>query len=287
MDTGRYTGHVVVGTDGSSAADRALDVAARAATLRGLPLTLLLTVPPGRTPTTDLGGETAHAGLLERGRAMLDASALRLGAEYPQLSVATDLLASDAAAALVGASRSATVTVIGARGRNLGLLAQLLGGTADAVLTHAQGPVLVVPETANPQATGPVLVGIDESDEAHAALRPAFESASLRGVSLEGVCAWDLYPADLDYFDPAGMGALEQAVAAAVEAAGKDFPDVPNSARVERGRPASILVAASERASLVAVGSRGRGGFRGLLLGSVSREVARSAKCPVLVVRAA
>lgn len=285
MNTGRYQGQIVVGTDGSAAADRALDVAARAASLRSLPLTLLLAVPPGRTPTTDFGSTSMVNGLLDRGRAALDDSANRLCAAYPHLSVDTDLMAADAAAALVGASQSAELVVVGARGRNLPLVTQLLGGTADAVITHAHGPVLVVPATADPLAEGPVVIGADESHESQAALRPAFESAALRGVDVLALCAWDLHPADAEFFDERALGALEQAVAATVSAMADEFPGVEATTKLVRGRPASVLVEASEHASLVAVGSRGFGGFRGLLLGSVSREVARAAKCPVLVVR--
>ena len=103
MANDRFAGHVVVGTDGSRAASRAVEVAAGAAALRGLKLTLLLAVPPARTPTSQLGGETLVAGLSERGRSVLDELAGRLQASHPTLAISTDLVIADAAAALVEA----------------------------------------------------------------------------------------------------------------------------------------------------------------------------------------
>lgn len=149
-----------------------------------------------------------------------------------------------------------------------------------------------------------IVVGIDGSDASRAALRFALEEARLRGASVRAVCAWEV-PLDqampgpvlgglpLEYGIPieelrdlarreAGI-VLDQAVAAtSEEAAGIDVRAEP----VE-GAAARVLIeaAAAEDVELLVVGSRGHGGFAGLLLGSVGQACAHHARCPVAVIR--
>lgn len=285
MSTNHYADHVVVGTDGSHAAGRALDVAGRAASLRKAPLTLLLSVAPPRLTATEFGSTELIDRMRERGEATVAQAAARVREAYPQLEVTTEVVIADAAAALVDATRSARLTVVGARGKNSSRTAQVLGGTSDIVITHAEGPVMVVPETADPMATGPAVVGVDASTDSTIALRLAFESAALRQVALVAVCVWDLNPADFEYFDAGGLDPLLQRVTETVEGVHADYPDVQVETKLLRGATAAVLLEESRHASLMVVGSRGLGGFVGLLLGSTSREVTRRAGCPVLVAR--
>lgn len=154
-----------------------------------------------------------------------------------------------------------------------------------------------------------IVVGIDDSPSSEHALRWAVEEARIRGTTLRVLSAWEFPFAptpdtDTDTDTDAGAGAasgghaddlvprapsLEQTaldeLAAAVTNAGGDPHSAAVSMRVVHGSPVRVLLDAAKDADLLVVGSRGRGGFSGLLLGSVSRECARRATCPVVVVR--
>lgn len=138
-----------------------------------------------------------------------------------------------------------------------------------------------------------IVVGVDGSEGSIAALRWALEEAQLRGAEVEAVHAWEVPvpalmldgvvppPPDVDY-----VGEAREAVERSIkEAAGGGDPSVKVKVSVPNGPPASSLVQASDGADLLVVGSRGRGGFAGLLLGSVSQQCAHHATCPVVIVR--
>jgi len=136
-----------------------------------------------------------------------------------------------------------------------------------------------------------VVVGIDGSDGSQRALRWAVEEAGRRGAELEVVHVWHLpyaggYPyfagaIDLGVFENDARAILDRAVATV------DATAVPAVEPVlVQGGAAWALVEAAKGADLLVVGSRGRGGFAGLLLGSVSQHVAAHAPCPVVVVPA-
>lgn len=143
-----------------------------------------------------------------------------------------------------------------------------------------------------------IVVGVDDSPSAKRALRWAIEEARLRGAALSVVSAWEFpfAPAadapsavhDDDDLLPR-VPTLEQSalgeLAAAVTDAGGDPEDAAVGMRVVRGSPVRVLLDAAKDADLLVVGSRGRGGFTGLLLGSVSGDCVRHAACPVVVVR--
>jgi nucleotide-binding universal stress UspA family protein len=138
-----------------------------------------------------------------------------------------------------------------------------------------------------------IVVGIDGSDHSKKALRWALDEAQLRGASLEVVFAWMLpvyatgygfAPGDL--IDPKilGDGAAEQLDQAVTEVAGA-MTDLKISRKTVEGMAAQVLVEEAEGADLLVVGSRGHGGFAGLLLGSVSQQCAQHASCPVVIIR--
>ncbi len=137
------------------------------------------------------------------------------------------------------------------------------------------------------QARGRIVVGVDGSKASMDALRWAARQASLTDVDLETVIAWQLPVSSGEYAIGVGIDWEENArktmndvVDHAHLAAGQ-----PASRRVVDGHPAQVLIDASAGAELLVVGSRGHGGFVGMLLGSVSEHVCAHASCPVLVVR--
>lgn len=136
-----------------------------------------------------------------------------------------------------------------------------------------------------------IVVGIDGSEPALKALGWAAEQARLTGASLEVVWAWAYPPSAIVPGAPAlpippeEMDALVQAeVDRVIEATLGADPDVDIATTIGRGDPASELLERSRHADLLVVGTRGMGGFKGLLLGSVSQHVLHHAACPVVVV---
>lgn|SRR5690348_9602040 len=132
-----------------------------------------------------------------------------------------------------------------------------------------------------------IVVGVDGSDESKVALRWARRIARAEGASIDAVAAWE-FPATIgwgavpDGYDP--RADVEKCLTEAVdEVFGAARPPGMRIAALE-GDPARVLLTASEGALMLVVGSRGHGGFMGLLLGSVSAKVAEHATCPVLVV---
>jgi nucleotide-binding universal stress UspA family protein len=139
------------------------------------------------------------------------------------------------------------------------------------------------------RAQGRIVVGVDGSTGAAAALRWAVTEAAVRGASIEAVCAWHFpVPVGLPYADAQTLASvdLETAARAELASAVESGPSsgVPIEQRVVFGHAAEQLLTAAEGADLLVVGSRGRGGFAGLLLGSVSRQCAEHARCPVVIV---
>ena len=140
-----------------------------------------------------------------------------------------------------------------------------------------------------------IVVGVDQSEGARAALRFALEEAKLRRATLRVVHAWQYgyigatgvegaYPALGGDIKELRAGA-ETALAETLRESIPEADTVEIERRVVEGRPAAVLVAESRDADLLVVGSRGHGGFTGLLLGSVSQQCAHHAACPVVIVR--
>jgi nucleotide-binding universal stress UspA family protein len=194
-----------------------------------------------------------------------------------------------AAAVLLAETQTAAMVVLASRGLG-GFSGMLVGSVAVQVSAHGQCPVVVVKgEWGRP---GPVVVGVDGSPAGGRAVGFAFEFASFAGLPLTAVQAYrfpvtgepgDMLPLvyDVDQLAEEEAAVLGEALAGWRER----FPDVPVRSAVTRARPARALVDASEQAGIVVVGSRGRGGFTGLLLGSVSHAVLHHASCPVAIVR--
>lgn len=181
------------------------------------------------------------------------------------------------------------MVVVGSRGRGP-LARSLLGSVSSSLIRYSHCPVAVIhdedPLMPHP-AQAPVLVGIDGSPVSELATAVAFEEASRRGVELIAMHVWsDVEVNDFPAIDwPAMKPAAEEILAERLAGWQERYPDVIVQRVVECDHPTYHLVRQSELAQLVIVGSHGRGGFAGMLLGSVSAAVAHSARMPVIVAR--
>ncbi|MEP7160631.1 MAG: universal stress protein [Dermatophilaceae bacterium] len=192
---------------------------------------------------------------------------------------------------LIEASEDAYLVVVGSKPRR-GLARLALGRTAHATTAHCACPVVVIREGARIGADGPVLVATDGSAGSRAAVERAAAEAVERTTGLVVLTTWFLEMVDGYVVTTPGTddwNQIEQRYRSLVDgdvaAARRAHPDLQIEVRVERGPTAPTVVAAAADVDLLVIGSRGRGGFRGMLLGSVSQQVVESADCPVMVVR--
>jgi nucleotide-binding universal stress UspA family protein len=284
---------VVVGIDGSEQALVAARWAAGEAARRKLPLRLLhaFTVPIMGVPAYGVPPDLSE-GLRVAGHAALEAALREINAIHPDLQVSADLVNADPRPALVEASAEASLTVVGTRGGGR-IPEVVLGSVALHVASHGRSPVAVISQKAGEPTTGAVVLGVDGSGTSEAAIAYAFEEADRRRATLDAVLVWD----DLalrGYGGTAEIGQLEDeeehAVLGEQLAGWRDkYPDVQVRQVILRGRPADALLQFGAQLlagpQLVVVGSRGRGGLSGLLLGSTSQSLICHAQWPVVVVR--
>ena len=284
---------IVVGIDDSPAARVALQWAAHDAELRKIPLTLVHAISPEvstwlRTPLP--------AGVMrwqqDHGRRLVD-EGLKLVEEVSQhggpAGIHTEILSSGAVPTLINLSKDAEMLVAGSQGSGR-WPGRLLGSVSAALLRHAHCPVAIVHEedlsTPTP-VQAPVLAGIDGSPASELATAIAFDEASRRQVGLVALHAWS----DLDVTEwpgidwPATQSMAEEVLAERLAGWQEQYPDVQVTRIVVQAQPARQIVQQSEKAQLVVVGNRGRGGFAGLLVGSVGETVAQMARVPVIVAR--
>jgi nucleotide-binding universal stress UspA family protein len=290
---------VVAGLDGSGADRQVARWAAAEAMRRCVLLRLVHAVNVG--PYTPATGYIPPQGLFEaledEGRRWLLAAKAEIGAAYPALPVEVGIQAGHPVEVLIARSEQAGLVVLGSSGAG-GLTGALAGSTALALAAHGRCPVAVVRGPAPgevPPEEGPVVVGVDGSPAGDAAVAIAFEEASLRGTHLLAVHAWTGFESDSEY-DTAKRFADDwtsihtherQVLAERLAGWQEKYPDVEVRRLVARQRPAPCLLRYATDARLLVVGSRGRGGFTGMLLGSTSRTLIQHATCPVIVARPA
>lgn len=290
-------GAVVVALDGSAADGPVVDWAADEAARLGAPLRLVSVVDPGvqLTPYEVLAtGSPSLAEHLEQGaRQVLDRAAERVRDGHPGLDVATAVPWGPPAAAVVRLSTDALRLVVGAPARGR-LERILLGSVALPVVAHARCPVAVVPADTEVVPPRRIVVGVDGSSPSAHAVAVALQTADLCTASVTCVLGWNVEVHEGVVVTEPGSErwvAVEQRYAALVhdlvDPLAARHPDVVVDVVVRHGAPSRVLadVAAELHADLLVVGSRGRGGFTGLLLGSVSRKIVQHAGRVVLVVR--
>lgn len=286
---------IVVGYDGSVGGRDALAFAAEAATPRSAPVHLLHAWLPRQQPVAyTFGAPGGRPGSPEAvGRTVLADGVDRLKGVWPGLDATPILVRGTAAEALLERADGAQMLVVGSRGLG-GFAGLLLGSTSLHVAGHAACPVVVVRPAAPDEAPGPeagrVVVGLDGSPAATTALGFGFEQASARHIGLTAVFSLASQGARSD----AGLSVLDLLVVDAETGTAmldatladwqKKYPDVDVRTRVEPGHAVRALVEASTGAALLVVGSRGLGGLRSLVLGSVSHGVLHHAHVPVAVV---
>lgn len=288
---------VVVGVDGTEGSARAVRVALQEAAVLGDALRVVhvfATTPyvgavPGYgydlPPVSTLGGEVWAKELVEE--AVREA---RAGAPVPGVSIVADAEPGDAGTELVRASTLADLLVVGAR-RHGTLASVVIGSASNHVLHHAQCPVLVVPSGPGPvRPWHRVVVGVDGSDCGDAALRWAAARASAHGCPLLVVHTWQLVT-NPDWFgevpiDVSQYGEqIEDWLQVHVREVLGDRPDLPVEVRAVRDDTAAGLLSSAGPDDLLVIGSRGRGGFASLVLGSVALQCAHHARSAVAVLR--
>jgi len=281
---------ILIGVDGSDSAERAIQWAAHEADLHGWDLTALLAwgylnqyhADPEAGFDPDYTFHDADAALtafVERalGPERSEMVTRRTACELP-------------AVALLDPAIEPDLLVVGARGLG-GFKGLLLGSVGQHCLHHTTRPIAIIRDTArDPDPIERIIVGIDGSETSRRALRWAIEEARLRQAAVVVIHAWHLpyvggYPYTAGTFDPTPFAeAARETLDGVVD--GTDVTGLPNPPErvLHLGDPARGILTAAEDATLAVVGSRGLGGFSGLLLGSVGHHVAHHAPCPVVII---
>ena len=288
---------VVVAVDGSDASKQAVRWAANAANKRGIPLRLAssYTMPQflyaeGMVPPQELFDDLQAEALEKINEARDIAHEVA-----PEIKIGHTIAEGSPIDMLLEMSPDATMIVMGSRGLG-GLSGMDMGSVSGAVVSHAKCPVVVVREDSavnEDTKYGPVVVGVDGSEVSQQATEYAFAEAEARGAELVAVHTWMDMQVQASL---AGLAAAQQQwdeverqqtdmlierLAPLVE----KYPSVTVKKIITRDRPVRALAEASENAQLLVVGSHGRGGFKGVILGSTSRALLQSAPCPMMVVR--
>ncbi len=285
---------VVVGIDGSVPSYAAVSWAAREAKLHHCPLRLV----------SALGAVSPHGDLrlppryfADRDRAVHDHLAVAAAIAHTTdtsttvTEITTDVLEGAERPALIEESKSARMVVVGSRG--LGHVSAVLAGSvAVALAAHAHSPVVVIHgQTGQTSGVGNVVVGVDGTENGVPALEAAFTEAALRGTRVVAVHTWSQFAVSSAYCDELDMewdevDVAERAVLAEALAGWSErYPEVPVTRAVVRGNAAGTLRDRAVGAELLVVGTRGRGGFEGMVLGSTSATLLHSAQCPIMIVR--
>ncbi len=285
---------IVVGVDTSAAGRDALRWALREAVARTLPVTAVRAwTIPAMEISYPLGmavdglGQHAHTAAEQ-----LLAEEVKLATEEvpgaDAVEVRTAALMGASAQVVLDAAQDAELVVVGSRGAGP-LSRAVLGSVSSSVLHHATCPVVVVPEGGGRSgAPARVVVGVDHSPESYAALQVAVEQTRRSGAVLVPVLVQDpvqmgeVLTTWVDDQQERHANAVDDLRRAAADAGADGLRVVPE---VATGQAGAALRSHTGPDDLLVVGSRGRGGFTGLLLGSTSTQVAQHAVCPVMVVR--
>jgi nucleotide-binding universal stress UspA family protein len=296
---------VVVGIDGSPGSRQALVHALLAAARRGGDLDVVSTYAielyyVGGAPLDVPDVASVRDDQRERARAVVE----EVLAEVPvsgvpgirDVAVTLHVSAGPPAQALLDRAEGAALLVVGSRGRGA-VRSAVLGSVALHCVTHAPCPVVVVHPAPVVRQPPRVVVGIDGSEGSRAALAAAIDEAARMGGEVEAVATYapadswtDLATIAVPSHEQIVEGLQERTrklvdeVLAEREVAEGAAAEIAVRAEVFQGPAADVLVDRAGAADLLVVGSRGRGAFRGLLLGSVALHCAMHAPCPVLVV---
>jgi nucleotide-binding universal stress UspA family protein len=279
---------VVVGYDGSDPAEHALRWGARRAARHRAALELVHALDVWPYDARVLRPTDSQTRTSEAHRAaeqLVEGAAERVRQQHPSLEVTTHVTAAAPAALLLERAATAESVAVGSRGHG-GFPGLHLGSISSHLTAHAHCPVVVVRDR---PGTG-VVVGVDGSPNSDRAVAFAFEEASARGEPLTAVHAWLPFYAglgDMPFYDEVEPVDDELPALLSERLAGwsEQHPEVEVRRVVRSLHPVAALLEASEGAAVLVVGSHGRGGFRGMLLGSVSRSLLHHVSGTIAVVR--
>ena len=301
---------IVVGVDGSDHGQCALVWAAREAERRRRPLHIVTaySVPIFAASGLDGGYATVDDSVIREGAEAIIQQAVDKVSGY-NIDVDASVENGDASGVLLEMSETAELLVFGTRGRG-GFVGRLLGSVSSALPAHAKCPTVTVPlvcsdrlgettddkriraeqaQEGHKRVDNVVVVGVDGSEQARVAVLEAADQAERLGATLRIVCAVPQFSGSLAWVPaPMDRQALFDDIREQLEA-GKawlksHYPNLSVESEVKDGSAVDVLVDASRHAELVVVGTRGRGGFTGMLLGSTSDGVLHHTKGPVMVV---
>ncbi|MBV7697363.1 universal stress protein [Streptomyces sp. TRM70350] len=279
---------IVVGVDPDPDRRAALAWAVDEAARRRLPLLLVLAQnvptpgyrPTGGRPSWEEWNEALHA----TGDRVLKEAVAFAESRHPQVTLSGLLAEGHPAWVLHEHAQDATEVVLGSW--HLSAVQELFTSAAVALplVSHAPCPVVVVPEREHITRQPPhFVVGVDGSPQSAAAVDFALEEAALCGAALRALYVW--HPPMLGVLDEeAAVQECRRLLSETVTVRTAAHPEVELHHEVVRGHPVQVLTKVSEDALGLVVGTRGHGGFTGMLLGSVSQGVLHHARCPVITV---
>ena len=273
---------IVVGYDGSADSERAVDWAVKAAKLRNCPIRLVAVIEDDADPDwlPDRVEKARRRALAQLGD--LADRELPITVMKPRSEPTTH--------ALLRLASDAQMIVLGAHGHSV-VDGALIGSVSQHLARHAECPVVVAREAQDPNA-GRIVVGFDDSPGSQLAVAFAFEMARDTEAPLTVIHGWRVIPpGTVGLYMPLTPDFVEhvESERAALRDAMSEwcdkYPDVEVELSAVPLHPVRVLTDASDHAAMVVVGSRGRGAFAGLLLGSVSQGVLHRARCTVVVAR--
>jgi nucleotide-binding universal stress UspA family protein len=284
---------VIAGVDGSPEAEQALVWAVHDANLRGVPARAVYAwLPSGQAEEVErIAALTSVAELRDGIQREVAGSVSAVIAESPtpDASVAVEVLYGHPTDKLIRTAGPDRLLVLGSRGRG-GVAGTLLGSVSQTCAQYAKSSVIVVRGRSENADVPRIVVGVDGSAESLVALRFAAEAATLRGGVLHVIHAWNIPYSDYGAFTNwhVGQDAEDSARATLLDGTRRGLAAVTTPTMTQRlveGPAHAALLDAAVGADLLVVGSRGRGGWKGLLLGSVSLRCLTQSPCPVAVAR--
>ena len=291
MSESEYESSIVVGVDGSEPARAAVEWAADWAHARGDRLILVVGVGPDPTSYSPQLGNQYFSEMIDAGKNVADLAVADARRHHPELDISQRLSEVSPAAALVHASKTAVAVVTGSQGQAQSNK-RPLGGVADAVVRHAHGPVVVVPQRP-PRKDGPVTVGVDISEHCRPALQFAFDEAQRRRVPInlvhgyKGEFTWGSMYDEVNRYEELKKFLADYRVKLDefVEPYILAHPGVEVNRHFEDEFPIKSVSRVGRKSSMTVMGSRGKGSFTRLVLGSTSRGLLDLTRSPVAIIR--
>ncbi|MFH8387032.1 universal stress protein [Kitasatospora sp. NPDC018058] len=272
---------VIVGVDRSEASRWAVRWAADEAAGRHLPLQLLHAQewPTGRAEGA--ADRPWAIGLRAAGEAVLDTARLLAAERQPGLEITSELAEGRPVRVLREAADRAAQLVLGVRRLTEARSALPIGSKGASLAGHLGCPLALVPEpAAGVSGRGPVVVGVDGSPASRAAIGFAFEEASIGGTDVLAVEVRRPAEAGRPDLIEESLTDLSEALAGWPE----KYPDIRVRREVLTGSPAPMLATIATHTRCLVIGSRGLGGFRGLLFGSTGRALVHRCTVPLVIV---